>query len=407
MLIAALLSAVLLQANPAPPTATTGAADTIATTAASVTGSVAPGGAATTYHVEYGTSTAYGLVTADTATPDDNTTVNVRVPLTGLTTDTTYHYRLVATNAAGTDPGSDRSLHTLATPHAPSASTSAARSVTAIGATLAGSVTPHGLATTAHFDYGTATSYGASTPEQAVGAGTGAVTTTASIGGLKPNTRYHFRVVATNSAGVARSSDRTFTTAKAPTGVAVTPSTTRPVWGSGLTITGKVSGVGGVPVALERQAFPFATGFAQLATATASSGGNFTFTVPPLGITTRLRVVTRTPIVAASPTITASVAVKVGLRTQRLAHHRARLTGATWPALPAGRASLQRQTLSGRWILVAHATPRALDANRSRYRFTVRMARRALAYRVVVLAHDGGAHVPGTSRVVTLPARRG
>jgi hypothetical protein len=67
--------------------------------------------------------------------------------------------------------------------------------------------------------------------------------------------------------------------------------------------------------------------------------------------------------------------------------------------------SLQRQTQSGRWILVGHAKPTALPDNRSRYRITVARRSRPLAYRVVVVAHDGGAHVPGTSRSLAVPKR--
>ena len=46
-----------------------------------------------------------------------------------------------------------------------------------------------------------------------------------------------------------RTSRRTFTTARVPTGVAITPSTVKPTWGTGLTITGTVSGSGTTAVA--------------------------------------------------------------------------------------------------------------------------------------------------------------
>ena len=47
---------------------------------------------------------------------------------------------------------------------------------------------------------------------------------------------------------------------------------------------------------------------------------------------------------------------------------------------------------------------RRLDANRSRYSFSVKRQRRTGRYRVVVLARDGGAHVPGRSREVRVRA---
>ena len=396
MLLAALLAAAV---------ATTGSADSITTSTATLTGTVNPGGAQTRYHFEYGTSASYGLATSDTDAGAGSSAVSVSAALADLTADTTYHYRLVATNAEGGSPGADRTFRTAAGPRAPSVSSASATSVGPTGATLRANVTPNRLATTVRFEYGTSTSYGTSTAEQSIGAGGSRVTASAPVGGLKANTRYHYRAVATNAAGVARGSDRTFTTSRTPTAVALTPSTTRPVWGSGLTITGKVSGQGSIPVALERQDFPFSGAYYQAATATANGSGNFSLTVPPLYSTSRLRVVTRTAIPIASPVVTASVAVKVGLRSQRLSGKRVRLTGATWPAVPAGRVSLQRQTHSGHWMLVAHAKPTKLSNNRSRYRFTVPRRSRALSYRVVVVAHDGGAHVPGTSRTVRVPRR--
>jgi hypothetical protein len=177
------------------------------------------------------------------------------------------------------------------------------------------------------------------------------------------------------------------------------------VWGTSFSINGNVTGAGAAPVALEKQDFPFTGPFAPVATATANSSGAFTLTVPPLFTTARLRVVTRTPVAVASNVTTASVAAKVGLKSRRLSGRRYRLEGATWPAVPNGRASLQRQSRSGRWSPVARTSLSPLSGGRSRYRFTVSRRSRALTYRVVVVPNDGGAHVSGHSRTVTLPRR--
>ena len=48
--------------------------------------------------------------------------------------------------------------------------------------------------------------------------------------------------------------------------------------------------------------------------------------------------------------------------------------------------------------------PRRAGGNRSRYGFKVRKRRTPQTYRVRVIARDGGAHVPGTSRSVTVKA---
>lgn len=406
MLLAALLAtAVVAQATA--PVVQTGSAGSITTGGAVVFGTVDPQGGATTYQVEYGTSASYGLQTPVQDAGSGDAPVAISVPLTGLTSSTTYHYRVVATNAAGVARGGDRTLRTAATPQAPTASAGAPRSVTGDAATLVASVNPRGLATNVRLEYGTSTSYGSSTAPQSAGAGTATRTLTARVSGLRPDTRYNVRVVAANAAGITRSANRTFTTARAPTAITLTPSTTRPVWGSGLTLRGTVRGATRTPVTLERQDFPFAGAFREVARATASSSGAFSFTVPPLFSTTRLRVVTRTSAPVASAITTASVAVKVGLRTEAVRGGRVRLTGATWPAVPQGRVSLQRRSLSGAWIFVRRSTPQPLSGNRSRYRFTVpRSGRRALTYRVVVVARNGGEQVPGTSRAVTLTRRR-
>jgi hypothetical protein len=404
MLLTALLTAAVV-AQAGAPVAETGAAGSVTTGGAVISGAVDPQGSATTYQVEYGTSASYGLQTPVQAAGSGDDPVTISVPVTGLTSSTTYHYRLVATNPVGVARGADRTLRTAATPQAPTASAGAPRSLASDAATLVASVNPRGLATTVRFEYGTSTSYGSATAEQSAGAGSSTRTLTARVTGLRPNVRYDVRVVATSAAGVTRSANRAFTTPRAPTAVTLTPSTTRPVWGSGLTIRGHVAGATRTPVALERLDFPFSGDFREAARATADGSGNFTVTVPPLFSTTRLRVVTRTAAPIASAITTASVAVKVGLRTEPVRGRRVRLTGATWPAVPSGRVSLQRRSLSGRWILVRRVTPQPLAGGRSRYRVTVRRTSRARTYRVVVVARDGGAHVPGTSRTVAVGRR--
>src|SRR4051812_9295813 len=125
-LAALLLSAVLLQAAP---TATTGAAESITTGSAAVTGTVNPGGEATTYQFEYGTSASYGLTTPQQDAGSGSSAVNARATLSNLTSSTTYHYRLVATNAGGVARGEDRTLRTNAPAAAPSISSRAATGV--------------------------------------------------------------------------------------------------------------------------------------------------------------------------------------------------------------------------------------------------------------------------------------
>jgi hypothetical protein len=95
----------------------------------------------------------------------------------------------------------------------PAATTEPATGIGTEEATLSGVVNPQGISTTCHFDYGTTTSYGSSTPESgSLGNGASNVTVSPPINGLSPGTTYHYRVVATNLEGTTYGQDRTFST---------------------------------------------------------------------------------------------------------------------------------------------------------------------------------------------------
>jgi len=84
----------------------------VTATAATVVGSVNPQGAETTYFVEYGTTTAYGSKTAAVALPGGTSFQSITAQLTGLAPGTTYHFRISATNKAGTSVGIDQTFTT-------------------------------------------------------------------------------------------------------------------------------------------------------------------------------------------------------------------------------------------------------------------------------------------------------
>jgi DNA-binding beta-propeller fold protein YncE/PKD repeat protein len=115
--------------------------------------------------------------------------------------------------------------------HAPPvATTGAASGVTSTEATLNGKVNPNGAKTKYHFDYGTSTAYGTSvpSPDRRVGSVDAVHALSRTIKGLRPGTTYHFRIVATSSAGVTLGRDRTFRTVPrlAPNlGLSVSPRT--------------------------------------------------------------------------------------------------------------------------------------------------------------------------------------
>ena len=98
----------------APPGATTGSAGGVGVTSASVGGSLRPNLRASSYTFEYGTTTAYGSATGTQSAGAGNSPLTVSGSLTGLKAATTYHYRLVGTNADGTSGGADRTFRTAA-----------------------------------------------------------------------------------------------------------------------------------------------------------------------------------------------------------------------------------------------------------------------------------------------------
>jgi plastocyanin len=192
------------------PVATTNPATKVAAFSATLNGSVNPRGATTMVHFQYGLTTSYGSTTP-MQTQNGNTLRPVSANITGLLANRTYHFRIVAHNNGGTRFGADRTFTTLTATGPPVVTTNPATLIASFSATLNGSLNPHGLTTTVHFQYGTTTAYGSTTPIQTQ-TGNTYRNIAANISGLSPNTIYHFRIVATNSAGTRFGGDRTFRT---------------------------------------------------------------------------------------------------------------------------------------------------------------------------------------------------
>ena len=157
--------------------------------------------------------------------PNGSTGTLVNTIPTSLSPSTTYYYRVVATNNAGSDEGSDVTFTTL--PSTPSTvTTEAASGVTQTAATLVGKVNPHGgSVSNCHFEYGIGLSYSTSVPcPSPVGVVTTDVAEKKFVIGLSANTTYHYRLVVTSNAGPVNGNDREFTTPLVPT-----PPTEEPV----------------------------------------------------------------------------------------------------------------------------------------------------------------------------------
>lgn len=98
-----------------PPSATTAAASNLTASGATLNGTVTSNGNQTTASFQYGTSTAYGSEIAATQSPLPAGAVNsaISATLTGLTCNTTYHFRAKAQNSVGTAYGSNLTFRPL------------------------------------------------------------------------------------------------------------------------------------------------------------------------------------------------------------------------------------------------------------------------------------------------------
>jgi len=98
--------------GPAAPVVSTGSATAVGETEATLNGTVNPSEQETTYFFEYGTTTAYGLKTAQTSAGSGSSSLAKSAIVGELTAGTTYHFRLVAKNVTGTSRGFDRTFKT-------------------------------------------------------------------------------------------------------------------------------------------------------------------------------------------------------------------------------------------------------------------------------------------------------
>ncbi|MEI6621923.1 MAG: fibronectin type III domain-containing protein, partial [Actinomycetes bacterium] len=222
-----------------PPTVTTVAASGVASTTATLNGTVTPNGAQTTATFTYGTSSDLSSGTT-TVTAVGSPVVgssgatSVSYALTGLTSGTTYYFRATGNNGFGGNVNGSILSFTPTAPTSPTVSTTTVGTVASTTAALSGTVTPNGSATTVWFDYSTdptmttgVTSV-AGTPPSVVATGSPtAVATT--LTGLTAGTRYYARIRAVNTTGTTNGSIANFLSLGVPavtTGAATSVGTT-------------------------------------------------------------------------------------------------------------------------------------------------------------------------------------
>jgi subtilisin len=85
----------------APPVIVNSGAAAVTLISAQLNATVNPNGLSTAVNFQWGTTTAYGRATSYQITDTRSTAIPVSVPVTGLTPNTTYYYRVLASNASG------------------------------------------------------------------------------------------------------------------------------------------------------------------------------------------------------------------------------------------------------------------------------------------------------------------
>ncbi|HEX4482682.1 MAG TPA: hypothetical protein VH081_02745 [Solirubrobacteraceae bacterium] len=221
-----------------PPTLGSASVGAITETGAIVDATVDPGLNATSVVVEYGPTTSYGQTTASQNVAAGSGSTSVQIPLTGLTAGTSYHARVVATNADGSVHTADVGFATTSgggSP-APAIGATSASAIAERSATLQSTANPHGEAATYEVEYGLNTAYGSTTATQAITAGSsGAQPLSIALAGLSPATTYHARVTVSSTAGTSHGLDVVFTTA-APSSPSVSAASVSSIGESSATV---------------------------------------------------------------------------------------------------------------------------------------------------------------------------
>ncbi|MDD5341953.1 MAG: M14-type cytosolic carboxypeptidase [Patescibacteria group bacterium] len=158
----------------------------------------------TTSQVQYGLTDSYGLETTEVVDLETSHTVEV----SGLDSDTQYHYRVTGTDSYGNrTTSSDQVATTLS---ATTISETSADEITATSAVINWTTS---RTTTSIVDYGLTTSYGDEATDSA-----STIDHSLALTGLTPGTTYHYQISGLDSYGLtANSGDLTFTTLPATT----------------------------------------------------------------------------------------------------------------------------------------------------------------------------------------------
>lgn len=218
LMTSALAFAALAQAASAP-TISVARPTAITNSSAVVGGTIHPGGATTFYVVQSGLTSGYGVNSTAKSVSGTRSSVAVGVKLTGLLPGTVYHYRIILISKYGSSTTADQLVKTSGPPP-PDVATGAVQLDTPNIVTLAGIVNPRNAATTYFFQYGQnslPSALDTRTIPQSIPSNAGPRIVQTLVGGLAPDTTYHFQLFAQHAGGALTSGGlQTFTTYPAP-----------------------------------------------------------------------------------------------------------------------------------------------------------------------------------------------
>jgi len=141
------------------------------------------------------------------------------ISLSGLSSNTTYHFAVVSTNAYGqTSTSSDQTFTTASSPSAPTVVTNSPSSVATSSATINGSISATGgsNATQSGFAYGTSATLATVTATSTLGSQSGTASFSQNLTGLSASTTYYVRAYATNPTGTGYGTIQSFMTGTNP-----------------------------------------------------------------------------------------------------------------------------------------------------------------------------------------------
>jgi hypothetical protein len=240
----------------------------------------------------------------------------------------------------------------------PAATTGGAANITFQSARLNGSVDPNREATTYYFQYGTTVALGTETAPVAVGGGDKVVRVSTDIGGLAPQTRYFYRIVAHNNSGTALGDRRSFTTRRQPLGVSLVASPNPvPARDSATVLSGTLTGTNnaGRKVVLQANPWPYAGGFQNAANEQiTNSTGGFSFPILSVAVNTQYRVQMPERPAVVSPIVAFGVKpyVKTKVNKHRVRRgRRVRFSGTVVPAGTGAQIAIQKRR-DDAWVTV-------------------------------------------------------